>query len=118
MLKELLANCSDSVAKSKYQWAVDGMEASYDNINIASLKDLTGTYGKYRVYLEKDKIFLQYNGGTSRLLIPVTKEYFVVEGINYYRLAFINDKLGQRMRRIFTYGDIQEIPREITKKSN
>jgi hypothetical protein len=112
MLKELLANCSDSVAKPKYQWAVDGLQASYDNINISALKDLTGAYGKYRVYLENSKIFLQYNGGTSRLLIPVTKEYFVVEGINYYRISFIKDHLGERMRRIFTYGDIQEIPRE------
>jgi hypothetical protein len=112
MLKALLKNCSDSISKSKYQWAIDGLEASYENIEIASLKELTGIYGRYDVYMKDNKLFLQYKGSTPRLLIPVNNKYFVVEGISYYRVSFIEDHIGECMRRIFIYGGIQEISME------
>lgn len=112
MLKALLQDCKDSLSISRYQWAKDGLEASYDNVDIGSLNKLTGSYGKYEVYEEDDKIYLRKNGGQPSLLIPVNEGYFIVEGIKYYRLSFVMDEHGQRMRRIFYYGDVHEISKE------
>lgn len=112
MLKELFRDCKDSLSKSKYQWALDGLEASYDNVEIRLLKELTGSYGKYEVYLEDGEIYILYNAGPARKLIPINEKYFIVDGIQYYRIEFLNDEHGQRMKRIFYYGNVQEISKE------
>jgi len=91
-LQKLLKSATEQTAIEKYQWALDGLSASYDNADINTIKEYAGTYGKIQIKIREDKLYYQTEGGLSILLIPISDDYFIVQGLNYFRIKFIKNE--------------------------
>jgi hypothetical protein len=107
-LQKLLKEASEQTAIEKYQWALDGLSASYDNADINTIKEYAGNYGKIQVEFKDDKLYYKTEGGLSTLLIPISDDYFVVQELNYFRIKFIKNESAVIMKQIFTYGAERE----------
>lgn len=107
-LEKLLTNTNDKTAIDKYRWALDGMSASYDNIDATAIKKFSGTYGKIKIIYKDSKLYSLSGDGSAKLLIPISDNYFIVESVDYFRIKFIITDKGIVLRQIFTFGTERE----------
>jgi len=107
-LQKLLKTSNDQTAIDKYQWALDDLTASYDNTDINSIKKYAGSYGKIQIKLKNDKLYYQFEDRPAILLIPISDDYFLAEGVDYFRIKFISNGGMIIMKQIFTYGNERE----------
>ncbi len=107
-LQKLLKTSNEQTAIDKYQWALDGLTASYDNTDINSIKKYAGSYGKIQIKLNNDKLYYQFEDRPAILLIPISDDYFLAEGVDYFRIKFISNGDMIIMKQIFTYGNERE----------
>jgi len=107
-LQKLLKTSNDQTAIDKYQWALDGLTASYDNADINSIKEYAGSYGKIQIKLKNNKLYYQFEDRPAILLIPISTDYFLAEGVDYFRIKFITNGDMIIMKQIFIYGNERE----------
>lgn len=103
-LKKLTGNTKDEAANNKYQWAIDGLNASYNNVDKRDLIKYSGNYDKIIIRYRDNKLYYQNKERPETLLIPISDNYFVVEGIEYFRLKFILTDGSIILKLIYTYG--------------
>ena len=103
-LQKLMKSTDEQLAIDKYQWALDGISASYNNVDVNKIKEYAGQYGSIQIKYVDEKLFYQPENGSSNQLIPISDNYFVVEGISYFRIKFINNGKTTLMKKIFTFG--------------
>jgi len=108
-LEKLMANTDDKMVLDKYQWALDGLMAGYDNIDLENIKKFAGSYDKIEIIFRDSKLYYRFEEQPVRLLAPISDNYFIVEGIEYFRIKFVYDKSRTVMQRIFTFGAVREI---------
>jgi len=58
--------------------------------------------------MKKDKLYYQFEDRPDILLIPISNDYFLAEGVDYFRIKFITNGDMKIMRQIFTYGNERE----------
>lgn len=107
-IEKLLTTTSDKTAIDKYQWALDGVTASYDNVGINSIQKFSGIYGKIKIIHKDNKLYYQFGERAAIRLIPISENYFIVEGIDYFRIKFIKTNNGTILKQIFTLGNERE----------
>jgi hypothetical protein len=103
-LQKLMKSTDEQLAIDKYQWALDGISASYNNVDVNKIKEYAGRYGNIQIKYVDDKLYYQPEKGSPYQLIPISDNYFVVEGISYFRIKFINNGETTLMKKIFTFG--------------
>lgn len=103
-LQKLIKTTEDQFEISKYEWALDGAMASYDNVDINKVKEYEGRYGKIQIIFKSDKLYYQTEKGTSNQLVPVSDDYFIVKGLDYFRIKFVKREDTLILKQIFTYG--------------
>ena len=103
-LQKLLKTSNEQTAIDKYHWALDGLNAIYDNADINSIKKYAGSYSKIQIKLKNDKLYYQFEDRPAILLIPISNDYFLAEGVDYFRIKFIKNEGTIIMKQIFTYG--------------
>ena len=108
-LEKLIGNTTDNTALDKYQWALDGLKANYINIDIRNFEKYAGNYGNIKITNQEGKLFCQYKGRPAKLLIPISENYFIVEGVDYYRIKFYSVENKEMLKQIFSYGTIREM---------
>ena len=91
---------------------MDGLTANYDNTDINSIKKYAGSYGKTQVKLKDDKLYYQFEDRPAILLIPISDDYFLAEGVDYFRIKFITNGDMIIMKQIFTYGSEREYSKD------
>jgi C-terminal processing protease CtpA/Prc len=107
-LEKLLTNTNDKTAIDKYQWALDGVSASYQNIDVNTIKEFAGSYDKIKIMYKNSKLYYQSGDGSAKLLIPISNNYYVVEGADYFRIKFIVSSGGIVLKQIFSFGTEKE----------
>jgi len=107
-LQKLIKTADEQLAIDKYQWALDGMLASYDNVEANKIKEYTGRYGNIQIKYADGKLFYESENGSPNQLIPISDSYFVVEGISYFRIRFNNNGETTIMKKIYTFGGEKE----------
>lgn len=107
-LEKLLANTNEKTAIDKYKWALDGISASYHNVDIGIVKKYAGNYDKIKIIYKDSKLYYKTGDESSKLLIPISDNYFVVESVDYFRIKFIVNSSGIVLKKIFTYGNEKE----------
>ena len=115
-LEKLIGTTNDKTAIDKFQWAIDGLNASYENINPKNIKKYSGNYDKIKIIFNKNKLYYQYGEKPSSQLIPISENYFVVEGADYFRIKFVSTDETITMKQIFTYGTEREYRKNKTKR--
>ncbi|MGB6121440.1 MAG: S41 family peptidase [Bacteroidota bacterium] len=90
LLKERAA---DDAERGKYRWAMDGVKASDTPMIIEEelRQGYAGQYGNRTVYLVGDELYYQYKDRPKRRMLAVSKEYFVVEGYDWFRVKFFRE---------------------------
>lgn len=80
----------DEVAQGKIQWAIDGLNVLTVKVTLrgSALESYVGRYEGARVFLEQD-LQLRFGSGSSRHLIAISDDYFLVEGRDDLRLRFV-----------------------------
>ena len=111
LLEQLLKASRDKTAIDKYRWAIDGLSAGYKNVDEKAIKEFSGSYGSIKIILRDDKLYYERAGKSALLLIPISDNYFIVEGIDYFRIKFIQSNSGIVLKQIFDFG----MEREYTK---
>lgn len=107
-IERLLTTTSDKTAIDKYQWALDGISASYNNVDSNTIDKYAGNYGKIKIIYKDSKLHYLAGVGSSKLLIPISDNYFVVESVDYFRIKFIDTNGGIVLKQIFSFGTVRE----------
>ena len=107
-LQKLMKSADEQLSIDKYQWALDGVSTSYNNVDVNKIKEYAGRYGNIQIKYVDEKLFYQPENGSSNQLTPISDNYFVVEGISYFRIKFINNGETTIMKKIYTYGEERE----------
>lgn len=111
-LEKLMSDTIEELALEKYQWALDGLNASLDNYSPGSIESFQGNYGQITITSREDKLYCQYKNNTPKLMIPVSDNYFIIEGVDFYRIRFDTENSEVRIVQIFSWGITREARKE------
>lgn len=94
LLLKLKAESTDETIQSKYQWAIDGLNAIDNPITVTEeiLQSYGGKYGNRVIYYEDKTLYYQYKRRTKRKMFAISNEYFLVEGYDFFRVKFMKEK--------------------------
>lgn len=96
---ETLAKRSNPRRKYNYEWLADATRADVEPIpyNLNDLKSIAGDYADERhIQLENgDLFYYRKNASGKKKLIPLRKDLFMLDGVNYFRVRIVrNEKLA------------------------
>jgi hypothetical protein len=91
--KKLAEKEEDHSFKALYQWQSDIYESALNPVNVdeETLRSYVGTYGPRTITLENGALFYQRKGRPKMRMIPIADDYFMLEGIDYFRLKFLKE---------------------------
>ena len=91
--KKLAEKEKDPEFKADYQWESEAYQAALNPVTIdeAILRSYAGTYGPRTITLEGGSLFYQREGRPKMKMIPIADDYFMLVGIDYFRLKFLKE---------------------------
>jgi hypothetical protein len=91
--KKLADKENEPEFKASYKWYGDAYEATSEPVAVAeeTLRSYVGTYGARTITLEDGSLFYQREGRPKMKLIPIAEDDFMLEGVETFRLRFIED---------------------------
>ena len=110
-LEKLSENTSDELTNDKIQWALNGLRANYDNPESENFKKYEGRYDNIKIKFDDGMLYCQYKERPFNKLIPISDTYFLVDGIDYYRIKFNVADRKIILHQIFSFGTEREIER-------
>ena len=117
-LKKLIEKTEDKEKKMALKWALDGLKAKSDpvEIDITILDKYTGKYTRGDIVLKNGQLSLVI-GSQKMPMIPMTDTYFMLEGQSAIRLEFVKDESGEGYKIIthFSNGNTEVVNR-VTEK--
>ena len=92
-LHTLQSKLTDSLAQEKIQWAIDGYQAVLQpkTVELNILQSYAGRYGKAQVAIEGENLCVQFEHGPRKRLLPISANYFLIEGRDDLRLRFVTE---------------------------
>ncbi len=102
--------------KAYYQWNTDIYEAARNPLTVAEeiLMSYVGAYGPRTITLEGGSLFYQRQGRPKIKLIPIANDYFMLEGIDYFRLKFLKE--GGRVVAVEGYNTAGAVDKHLKDK--
>lgn len=115
LLHKLKEETTDAAVKNKYQWYIEGINALNNPISLSEniMQSYSGKYGNRKISYENNNLYYQYKGRTKRKMIAISKEYFLIEGYDFFRLKFITDNnkvIG--LNEVYDDGNITKLTKE------
>lgn len=102
-----LSNKSSNLNKIfPYDWIIESVEAKIENYSLADTEksEYTGKFGDRIITLENGNLIYERPGvGVKTKLIPMKKDLFAVESVEYFRIRFIRDQEGKIIELIGLY---------------
>jgi hypothetical protein len=95
-LTTLQERAADLETGERYQWAIDGVEATQSPVSVdgATLRSYAGQYGTREIVLESGNLYYRYRDRSKRRMFAISKEYFLIEGYDSFRVKFIRNEGG------------------------
>lgn len=92
--KRLAEKEKDPVFKAYYQWQHDVFEAALNpvTVDIETLRSYIGTYGPRTITMEEGSLFYQREGRPRMRMVPIADDYFMLEGIDDFRIKFLTEE--------------------------
>ena len=114
-LKTVLAATNDPERKQSLEWALQGLDfrANPTKLEAKDLRAYLGSYGPRKITEESGALFYQRETQPRRRLIPGGKDFFLVDGVDYFRVQFLRDERGrvEKLVGIYDNGRTDENPR-------
>jgi hypothetical protein len=100
------------------EWAKRELDAKLNPTSLAEhvIREYTGQYGPRKIFIDKGLLYYQREGRSEYRLIPLGDDWFKVEGLDYFRIAFSRDSSGKVNGLIGVYDDGSEDPTPRTGK--
>ncbi len=95
-LEKLAAKTKDEQQKRTYNWMTESLNAVLNApvIDDNTLKNYAGTYNDRTITYEGGKLYYQRRGRQKYQMTPMTEDTFMFRDIEYFRLKFVKDALG------------------------
>lgn len=103
--KKLMEIATDETKKKQLAWAIAGLEAEKNPVKMdeKALEIYAGTYGPRKIWLENSFLFYQRENRPKYKLVPMGGHSFTVEGLDYFRIKFIQDETGKVVELVGMY---------------
>ena len=104
-LKKLMEKTEDPDQQAKYQWAIDGKQAKLNpvTVDVSQLQKYAGQYGPMKFWVEDGILYYQREDRPKYSLIPMGDDRFMLEGLDYFRIQFVEDANGDFNEMIGQY---------------
>jgi hypothetical protein len=95
-LKKLEENTEDAVAKAALAWARTAVESEIGAYapTAKELKEYVGTFGPRKFFMEGSKLIYERQGRPRGTLVPMAKDLFGLEEVEYFRVRFTRGASG------------------------
>lgn len=109
-LEKLQAKATDPDRKNDVEWVLASLRAKNHPVQLTedTLRKYAGKYGERKVTLENGQLFYQRSGPKFKL-IPLTETIFALDGLDDFRLEFV-EKDGKVPQVNGLYSDGQKEP--------
>ncbi|MEO8512948.1 MAG: S41 family peptidase [Ignavibacteria bacterium] len=106
-LQKLSANIKDEKQLGTYKWMIESLQAVMNApaIDDITMKNYAGTYDDRTITYEGGKLYYQRKGRQKYAMIPMTDDTFMFKDLDYFRLKFIKDALGNAIEVNGLYDD-------------
>jgi len=75
------------------EWALEGIKAMKETIHLDedTLKSYAGNFGPRKIHIKDGSLYYQRDEGPEYLLIPMSKDKFLIEEIPYFRIQLLKE---------------------------
>jgi len=96
-LEKLVEKTEDPDRKAQLEWAIDGKKTMLNPVTVemSQLQAYVGQYGPRKIWIEDDQIYYQREERPRYKLIPMGDHWFMLEGLDYFRIEFVADEKGE-----------------------
>lgn len=93
--EKLIKNSKDNTKVNFHSWHLKGIKTKTNPIELdqKSLKDYVGTYAPLIIMIENDQLIYQREGRAKHILIPMGDSWFMLEGLDNFRIEFIKENM-------------------------
>jgi len=95
-MKKLEENAKDDAAKAALAGARAGLESELEPYTVPAkaLKQYVGTFGPRKFFMEGSSLMYQREGRPKMALVPMSKDFFGLEGVSSFRVRFTRGASG------------------------
>jgi len=96
-LKKLSEKTEDPDRQAKLKWAIDGKNVKLNPVAVeaSELRKYAGQYGPRKFWVEDGILYYQREDRPKYSLIPMGDHWFMLDGLNYFRIQFVADANGE-----------------------
>jgi len=104
-LEKLLEKAKDPTREAELKWAIEGKKVLLNPVTIekGKLKVYVGEYGPRKIWIENVELYYQREDRPKYKLIPMGNHWFMLDGLDYFRIQFIIDGKGKATELIGHY---------------
>jgi hypothetical protein len=104
-LEKLLEKAKDPKREAEIKWAIEGKKVLLNPVKIEEkkLKAYVGLYGPRKIWMENGDLYYQRENRPRYKLIPMGDHWFMLEGLDYFRIQFVLDEKGKATELIGYY---------------
>lgn len=106
-LEKLAGSTKDEQQTNTYRWMVESLNAVLNApaLDETTLKSYAGTYDDRTITYEAGRLYYQRKGRQKYAMIPMSEDTFMFKDLEYFRLKFIRDALGNSIEVNGLYDD-------------
>ncbi len=104
-LEKLLEKAKDPQREAELKWAIEGKKVLLNPVKIEpkNLKIYVGQYGPRKIWMENKELYYQRENRPKYKLIPMGDHWFMLDGLDYFRIQFIVDEKGKATELVGHY---------------
>ncbi len=104
-LEKLLEKAKDPKRQAELKWAIEGKKILLNPVTIekGKLKVYVGEYGPRKISIENGDLYYQRENRPKYKLIPMGNHWFMLDGLDYFRIQFVVDEKGKATELIGYY---------------
>jgi len=104
-LEKLLEKAKDPKRLAGFKWAIEGKKVLLNPVKIEEkkLKMYAGLYGPRKISMEYGDLYYQRENRPKYKLIPMGDHWFMLEGLDDFRIQFVVDEKGKATELIGYY---------------
>lgn len=106
-LQKLAEKSKDEQQVNTYRWMVESLNAVLNApaVDENTLKNYAGTYDDRTITYEAGRLYYQRKGRQKYAMIPMSEDTFMFKDLEYFRLKFVKDALGNAIEVNGLYDD-------------
>ncbi|MBN1968265.1 MAG: S41 family peptidase [Candidatus Delongbacteria bacterium] len=98
LYQSMIDNPTEGVNKEALQWALDGLNFKNNPYKIENNDDISefcGVFGPRKIQLEDGKLIYSRGNNPAVAMIPFKKDWFIIEGVAFFRMEFRRNSDGK-----------------------